>query len=92
MRSEVDNQATLNEIEKLIESQPGTSERDRMDVLVTLIEAYEAKTIPIPKPDDLVQVLVLHGKPWAEPFRFDSLLGRQGAGFRSAQPQTRTLF
>ena len=28
-----------------------------MDVLVTLVEAYEAKHYPIPEPDDPVQVL-----------------------------------
>jgi len=28
-----------------------------MDVLVTLVEAYEAKHFPIPEPDDPVQVL-----------------------------------
>jgi HTH-type transcriptional regulator/antitoxin HigA len=57
IRSEADYQAALHEIEKLIDSQPGTSEGDRMDVLVTLVEAYEAKHFPIPEPDDPVQVL-----------------------------------
>ena len=57
IRSEADYQATLKEIDKLMESQPGTPEGDRMDVLVTLVEAYEAKNFPIPEPDDPVQVL-----------------------------------
>ncbi len=57
VRSEADYQAALKEIEKLIDSQPGTPEGDRMDVLVTLVEAYEAKHFPIPEPDDPVQVL-----------------------------------
>ncbi len=57
IRSESDYQASLKEIEKLIESQPGTSEGDRMDVLVTLVEAYEARHFPIPEPDDPVEVL-----------------------------------
>jgi HTH-type transcriptional regulator/antitoxin HigA len=57
IRSEADYQAALKEIERLIESQPGTPEGDRMDVLVTLVEAYEAKNFPIPEPDDPVQVL-----------------------------------
>jgi len=47
----------LKEVERLIDSQPGTPEGDRMDVLVTLIEAYEAKHFPIPEPDDPVGVL-----------------------------------
>jgi HTH-type transcriptional regulator / antitoxin HigA len=57
IRSEPDYQAALKEIEKLIDSQPGTREGDRMDVLVTLVEAYEAKNFPIPEPDDPVVVL-----------------------------------
>lgn len=57
IRSEADYKAALKEIDSLIESQPGTPEGDRMDVLVTLVEAYEAKHFPIPEPDDPVQVL-----------------------------------
>jgi HTH-type transcriptional regulator/antitoxin HigA len=57
IRSEADYRSTLKDIEKLVESQPGTPEGDRMDVLVTLVEAYEAKFFPIPEPDDPVQVL-----------------------------------
>jgi HTH-type transcriptional regulator / antitoxin HigA len=57
IRSEADYEAALKEIEGLIESQPGTPEADRMDVLVTLVEAYEAKHFPIPEPDDPVGVL-----------------------------------
>jgi len=57
IRNEADYQAALKEIEKLLESQPGTPEGDRLDVLVTLVEAYEAKHYPIPEPDDPVQVL-----------------------------------
>jgi HTH-type transcriptional regulator/antitoxin HigA len=57
IHNEADYQAALKEIDHLIESQPGTHDGDRLDVLVTLIEAYEAKLFPIPVPDDPVQVL-----------------------------------
>jgi HTH-type transcriptional regulator / antitoxin HigA len=57
IRSEADYEAALNEIEGLVASQPGTPEADRMDVLMTLVEAYEAKHFPIPEPDDPVGVL-----------------------------------
>jgi HTH-type transcriptional regulator/antitoxin HigA len=57
IRTEADYESALNEIEKLMESQPGTPEGDRMDVLVTLIEAYEAQHFPIPEPNDPVEVL-----------------------------------
>jgi HTH-type transcriptional regulator/antitoxin HigA len=57
IHSEADYQAALKDIEKLMESQPGTPEGDRMDVLVTLVEAYEAKHFLIPEPQDPVEVL-----------------------------------
>jgi HTH-type transcriptional regulator/antitoxin HigA len=37
----------LKEIEELMDAQPGTQEGDHMDVLVTLVEAYEARHFPI---------------------------------------------
>lgn len=57
IRTEVDYQAALAEIERLIEAQPGTPEGDRLEVLVTLVEAYEARHYPIPEADDPVGVL-----------------------------------
>jgi HTH-type transcriptional regulator/antitoxin HigA len=57
IRSEEDYQAALKEIDTLLESQPGAIDGDRMDVLVTLVEAYEARHFPIPEPDDPVEVL-----------------------------------
>jgi len=60
IRSAADHQTALKEIEKLISSQPGTPAGDRLDVLVTLVEAYEAKHFPIPEPDDPVEVLVYY--------------------------------
>jgi HTH-type transcriptional regulator / antitoxin HigA len=57
IHSEADHQAALKEIEKLMDSQSNTPDGDRLDVFVTLVEAYEAKNFPIPEPDDPVQVL-----------------------------------
>jgi len=57
IRTEADYQATLKEIEKLMEAQPATPKGDRLEVLVTLAEAYEARHYPIPEPNDPVAVL-----------------------------------
>jgi len=64
IHSEADYQAALKEIEKLFDSQPGTTEGDRMDVLVTLVEAYEVKHFPIPEPGNSI----LYGKSRVKPF------------------------
>ncbi len=51
IRTEVDYDAALAEIERLFDAKPGTPEHDRLDVLTTLVEAYEAQHYPIPEPD-----------------------------------------
>jgi HTH-type transcriptional regulator/antitoxin HigA len=43
IRSEADHCAALKEIEGLMSARMGTPDGDRLDVLATLVEAYEAK-------------------------------------------------
>jgi HTH-type transcriptional regulator/antitoxin HigA len=43
IRTEADYQAALREVESLMTADFGTPEGDRLDVLATLVEAYEAK-------------------------------------------------
>jgi HTH-type transcriptional regulator/antitoxin HigA len=50
IRTEADYRAALQEVERLWEAEPGTPEGDRVEVLTTLIEAYEARHHPIPMP------------------------------------------
>ena len=53
IHTEADYKATLKEISTLMESDPdlGTPEGDRLDILATLVQAYEAKHVPITAPD-----------------------------------------
>jgi HTH-type transcriptional regulator / antitoxin HigA len=57
--TKADCKATHAIVSKLIDKDPapGTADGDQLDVLTTLIEAYEAKHYPIPSPDpiDLLQ-------------------------------------
>jgi HTH-type transcriptional regulator/antitoxin HigA len=53
IRTAVDHQAALSEIARLMDARPGTAAGDRLDLLVTLVEAYEARHAPIPPPDPL---------------------------------------
>jgi HTH-type transcriptional regulator / antitoxin HigA len=59
IRTKSDYKATLAVVSKLVDKDPapGTPDGDRLDVLTTLIEVYEAKHYPIPSPDpiDLLQ-------------------------------------
>ena len=51
IRTKTDYRKTLKEIETLMSAQPGTPEGERLDVLVTLVEAYERKHFPMDLPD-----------------------------------------
>ncbi len=51
IRSEMDYQRAMREVERLWGAANGTPEGDRLDVLATLIDAYEAQHHPIDPPD-----------------------------------------
>lgn len=51
--TEEDYEIALAEVEALWDAQPGTPEGDRLDVLVTLVEAYESEHYPIQDPDPI---------------------------------------
>lgn len=51
IRTEEDYRATLREIESLMTAEAGSREGERLDVLVTLVEAYERKNFPLDLPD-----------------------------------------
>ena len=51
IKSEADYEATLKEIEGLMSAEPDSPQGDRLDVLVTLVEAYEREHYPIGFPD-----------------------------------------
>lgn len=53
IRTEDDYEAALLEVERLIAARPGTPEGDRLDVLTTLVQAYEAEHHPIDPPDPI---------------------------------------
>jgi HTH-type transcriptional regulator/antitoxin HigA len=53
IRSEADYEAALSEVERLWGARSGTPEGDRLDVLATLIDAYESERHPIDPPDPI---------------------------------------
>lgn len=53
IRSERDHVAAMARIERLMDAEPGTPEADELDLLADLVEHYEIKHFPIPKPTPL---------------------------------------
>jgi HTH-type transcriptional regulator/antitoxin HigA len=51
IRTKADYKRAFAEIERLWGAKSGTPEGDRLDVLATLVEAYEAEHYPIDPPD-----------------------------------------
>ena len=57
IRNPEDHQAALMEIERLFDVSQGTPEFDRLEILVTLVEAYENKHEPILSPEPIEAIL-----------------------------------
>lgn len=53
IRTEADYEAALAEIERLWGAKSGTPKGDRLDVLATLLDAYESQHHPIDPPDPI---------------------------------------
>lgn len=51
IKSKRDYEATLKEIEGLMGARRASPEGDKLDILVTLVEAYEARHFPLDLPD-----------------------------------------
>jgi|CXWK01.1.fsa_nt_gi HTH-type transcriptional regulator/antitoxin HigA len=57
IRNEADYQFALQEIERLLNASPDEADEDKLDVLVTLVDAYEEVTEPIGPPDPIEAIL-----------------------------------
>jgi HTH-type transcriptional regulator/antitoxin HigA len=56
IRNDADYRAALEEIECVWDAEPGTAEGDYVEVLSTLVEAYEGSHHPIPAPDPIAAI------------------------------------
>ncbi len=53
IKTEKDYNAALKEIEAIFDAKPGTPEGDRLEILSTLVEAYDNEHYEIPAPDPI---------------------------------------
>lgn len=57
LKTEADHEAAVAEIETLMDAEPGSEAFDRLDVLSTLVDDYEARVHPIAAPDPVDAIL-----------------------------------
>jgi HTH-type transcriptional regulator / antitoxin HigA len=59
LRTADDHGAALAEIESLTAAEADTPEGDRLDVLVSLVEAWEARNVPVEAPDPIAAIVFM---------------------------------
>ena len=78
IRTKADHRWALKEVERLWDAEPGTPDGDRVDVLVTLIEAYEAEHFPIPAPDPIAAIEFMLGQKGLTRRDLEPAIGSRG--------------
>ncbi len=56
IRTEADNKVALKRIEELFDAEPDTPEGDELEVLITLVNAFEDEHYPIEAPDPIAAI------------------------------------
>ncbi len=75
IRTEDDYDAALTRIDVLMNAEPATPEGDELDILVTLVEAYEAKHYPIPTCDPVEAIKFRMEQMGLEPKDLTPIIG-----------------
>ena len=78
IRSERDYDAALAEVETLMTTRAGTPEGDRLDILTTLIQAYEAEHHPITAPDPIALIEFVMEQRGLDRSALQPILGGRG--------------
>lgn len=78
IKTEDDYDRALAAVDRLMDAQPDTPEGDLLDVLVTLIEAYEAKHWPIDLPDPIEAIRFRMEQQHLRPKDLEPFLGPSG--------------
>lgn len=76
IRTKADYRAALKEIEVLMAAGPGTPEGERLDVLATLVEAYESKRFPLDLPDPVEAIKFAMEQKGLSPKDLVPMIGR----------------
>jgi HTH-type transcriptional regulator/antitoxin HigA len=76
IHNEADYHAALRTIETLMSAGAGSPEGDRLDVLVTLVEAYERNHFPMDLPDPIEAIKFMMEQRGLSPKDLEPAIGR----------------
>jgi HTH-type transcriptional regulator/antitoxin HigA len=76
VRTKADHRAALKQIESLMNARANTPEGERLDVLVTLVEAYERKHFPMDMPDPVEAIKFVMEQRGLTVKDLESMIGR----------------
>jgi HTH-type transcriptional regulator / antitoxin HigA len=76
IRTKADHKAALKTIESLMEAKANTTDGDRLDVLVTLVEAYERAHFPMDLPDAVDAIKFRMEQSGLTPTDLEPVIGR----------------
>ena len=77
IRTKADYRRTLKEIERLMDAAPKSQKGERLDVLVTLVEAYERKHFPLDLPDPVEAIRFRMEQMGLSPKDLEPIIGRR---------------
>lgn len=78
IRNAADHERALKDIDALFDARPGTAEGDELDVLVTLVDAYEAEHFPIEAPDPIALIEFAMEQRGADRADLEPIIGSRG--------------
>lgn len=78
IRTDSDYKAALKEISALMDAnpEPGTPKGDRLDVLATLVQSYEAKHFPMERPDPVEAIKFRMEQQGLRPKDLEPMIGK----------------
>lgn len=76
IKTKADYRATLSEIETLMGAKANSADGERLDILVTLVEAYERKHFPLEHPDPVEAIKFQMEQKGLTPKDLEPMIGR----------------
>jgi HTH-type transcriptional regulator/antitoxin HigA len=77
IRTKADYRSALAEIEQLMTAKAGSAEGERLDVLATLVDAYERENFPMDLPDPVAAIRFAMERSGLEPKDLQAMIGRR---------------